>query len=86
MERGAIDDFIRYAKEKFDCDIFLRSNKKPDTFEEIFGGSFLNQSVDISEVESLGDDLQYENISSNVYFSMESETEGTYDKNVGLAA
>ena len=38
-----LDDFIRYAKEQFDCDISVEKSDIPDTFERIFGASFLEQ-------------------------------------------
>ena len=38
-----LDDFIRYVKEQFDCDIFVEKSDTPDTFERIFGVSFLEQ-------------------------------------------
>ncbi len=40
----SIEDFIKYAKEEFDCDITLESTGIPDTFESIFGVSFLAQN------------------------------------------
>lgn len=38
MEKMRLDDFIRYAKEQFDCEISVKKSYKPDTF----GTSFLN--------------------------------------------
>ena len=42
MEKMRLDDFIRYAKEQFDCEISVKKSYKPDTFADIFGTSFLN--------------------------------------------
>lgn len=39
----SIEDFIKYAKEEFDCDITLEFAGVPDTFESIFGVSFLDR-------------------------------------------
>ena len=39
-----IDDFIRYAKEQFDCEITVKKSDKPDTFSQIFGASFLDDN------------------------------------------
>ena len=38
-----LDDFIRYVKEQFDCEIFVEKSDTPDTFEQIFGVSFLEE-------------------------------------------
>jgi len=38
-----VDDFIRYVKEQFDCEIFVEKSDTPDTFEQLFGVSFLEQ-------------------------------------------
>lgn len=37
MEKMVLDDFIRYAKEQFDCEISVKKCDKPDTFDSIFG-------------------------------------------------
>lgn len=42
MGKMVLDDFIRYAKEQFDCKISVKKCDKPDTFASIFGTSFLN--------------------------------------------
>lgn len=46
-----LDDFIRYAKEQFNCKISIKKCGKPDTFDSIFGASFLNEKK-CSEFES----------------------------------
>ena len=46
-----LDDFIKYVKEQFDCDISIKKSDKPDTFVSIFGVSFLN---DIGNCETRG--------------------------------
>lgn len=64
MGKMMLDDFIKYAKEQFDCDIILKVSDNPDTFESIFGSSF-NHSVDYMEkVDGFANDLCYENISA----------------------
>ena len=35
MGRMGIDDFIRYAKEQFDCEITVKKSDKPDTLSLI---------------------------------------------------
>ena len=39
-----LDDFIKYAKEKFGCEVSVKMCEKPDTFADIFGASFLNDN------------------------------------------
>ena len=57
----ALDDFIKYAKEQFGCEISVKKSDKPDTFASIFGTSFLspqellkmageNRPIDRSEI------------------------------------
>lgn len=42
MNKTMLDDFIRYAKEQFSCEISVKKNSTPDTFTSIFGVSFLD--------------------------------------------
>ncbi len=35
-----IEDFIKYAQEQFGCDILLSPTEVPDSFENIFGEIF----------------------------------------------
>ena len=37
MKGMNVNDFIRYAKEEFGCDISLKKTDKPDSFDTIFG-------------------------------------------------
>lgn len=32
-----LDDFIKYAKEKFGCEVYVEKFENPDTFNKIFG-------------------------------------------------
>ncbi len=41
MKTIELEDFIRYAKERFDCEITIKKSEKPDSFEDLFGTSFL---------------------------------------------
>lgn len=52
MKSRAIDDFIKYAKEQFDHDIVLKSNRYPDSFASIFGASFLEQDSWMEKISS----------------------------------
>lgn len=51
VEKMALDDFIRYAKEQFDCEISVKKCNKPDTFASIFGVSFLNDKNCVETVK-----------------------------------
>ena len=42
MNKTMLDDFIRYAKEQFNCEISVKKSSTPDTFKSIFGVSFLD--------------------------------------------
>ena len=44
MGKMELDDFIKYAKEKFGCEVSVKMCEKPDTFADIFGASFLNDN------------------------------------------
>ena len=41
------DDFIKYAKEQYNCEISLKKSNTPDTFESIFGISFIKNKNNI---------------------------------------
>lgn len=86
MGKMILDDFIKYVKEQFDCDIFLKSCDNPDTFESIFGASFLNDEKSVEKVDGFENDLSYENISIDVQFIDDSGMDGIYNGYVGLAA
>lgn len=86
MGKMMLDDFIQYAKEQFDCDIFLKYCEKTDTFESIFGASFLNGEQYEENVEGFKNDISYENISITVQFVSSDGQDGVYNSNVGLAA
>lgn len=87
MKNRAAEDFIKYAKEQFGCDIFLKSCDKPDTFESIFGASFISQDDGIEKiVDGFEDVLRYENITIDVHFEIENVMEGLYYSNIVLAA
>jgi len=36
-----LNEFIQFAKDKYDIEIIVKPSDNPDTFEKIFGGSFL---------------------------------------------
>ena len=55
MGKMQLDDFLRYAKEQFGCDITVKKSEKPDTFVGIFGGSFINNALTIIEAEAKSD-------------------------------
>ena len=82
MEKMVLDDFIKYAKEQFDCEISVKKCDSPDTFAGIFGASFLSTE----KVDGFESALSYENISLDVQFIMDDGMNVAYSSNVGLAA
>ena len=65
MQSKILDDFVEYAKREFDCDIIAKASDASDTFESIFGGSFLNQ------IEVVTDFFEGKYLSGNVFEEVE---------------
>lgn len=86
MRKMSLDDFIKYAKEQFDCEICLKHSDQPDTFESVFGASFFYDENNSEKVDGFENDLRYENISIDVEFSSSNGISMVYDSCVGLAA
>lgn len=86
MKKMMLDDFIRYAKEQFDCGISVKKCNNPDTFASIFGTSFLNDDNSEEIIDEFKSDISYENISIDVQFVIEDEMGDIYNSNVELAA
>ncbi len=86
MGKMALEDFIKYAKEQFDCEVSVKTCDKPDTFAGIFGASFLNDKDSAEKVDGFEGDLIYENISIDVQFAIDDVLSISYSSNVGLAA
>lgn len=59
MDKAILEKFIKYAKEEFDCDILAKPSESSDTFESIFGMSFLENNCD--EVVEFEKNLDYKN-------------------------
>ncbi len=85
MGKMVLDDFIKYAKEQFDCEISVKKCDKPDTFAGIFGASFLNEKECVEIVDSFESDVSYENITIDVQFAIDDGMSVVYSS-VGLAA
>lgn len=66
MGRMGIDDFIRYAKEQFDCEITVKKSDKPDTFPQIFGASFLDDNSYVEMIDDFESNVSYKNVSIDV--------------------
>ena len=81
-----LDDFIKYAKEQFDCEISVKKCGEPDTFASIFGASFLNEKKCSEIVEGFESNVNYENISIDVQFITNDAMSVVYSNNIGLAA
>lgn len=86
MGKMELDDLIKYAKEKFDCEISVKKCNKPDTFASIFGASFLGEKNCVTMVDSFESDVNYEDITIDVQFAIDDGMSVTYSGNVGLAA
>lgn len=86
MKKMMLDDFIKYAKEQFDCKISVKKCGKPDTFASIFGASFLNEKKCSEIVEEFESNINYENISIDVQFITNDAMSVVYSSNIGLAA
>lgn len=61
MKGQMLEEFIRYAKEQFGCDIIAKESSAPDTFKGIFGVSFLEQDEDFFMYEGKSIMLEYAN-------------------------
>ena len=85
MQSKALDDFIKYAKEQFGYDIILKKEDKSDSFESIFGASFLEQNPVSEVIEEFDNELQYENNYGNVCLVIPDEIELSWE-NLEFAA
>ena len=86
MEKMTLDDFIKYVKEQFDCEISVKKSDKPDTFASIFGSSFLNDRECVEMAGSFERDVSYQNTTIDVQLAIGDGMSITYSSNVGLAA
>lgn len=66
MKNVNVEDFIRYEKEQFDCDLVLNASNDPDFFQKIFGISFLEQDNDIEIKNGF-----YDNSFMDIHFSID---------------
>ena len=62
MGKMELDDFIKYAKEKFGCEVSVKMCEKPDTFADIFGASFLNDNEYMENIDDFEDELKYKTV------------------------
>lgn len=44
-----LDDFIKYAREKFGCEVSVEKSVNPDTFDKIFGNVVEDNCMEISK-------------------------------------
>lgn len=55
-----MEKFIKYAKEQFGYDISFKNSSTPDTFEKLFGASFLCPDDSyLIQTEKMGLDFSY---------------------------
>lgn len=45
MRKLELDDFKKYVKEEYNCDISTKESANPDTFANIFNGNFINTEL-----------------------------------------
>ena len=66
MRKMSLEDFVKYAKEEFDCDIICNFDDEPDTFEKIFGTSFLANDEDENQLFPDNEALEYDNVRPDI--------------------
>lgn len=49
MGKLKLDDFKKYVKEEYNCDISTKESANPDTFDNIFNGNFINTDLMVVE-------------------------------------
>lgn len=87
MKKQMVEDLIKFAKEQFGYEISIKESTTPDSFESIFGASFLKQECDFFMPEGKDIKLEYKN--NNVKISLESsDAKGTFylSEEIELAA
>lgn len=47
-----MEDFIKYAKEEFNCDVVMNKNNNPDTFESIFFAKYSVGNVEDATIRA----------------------------------
>ena len=90
MKKIELNDFAKYVKEEYNCDIEIKKNNKPDTFDNIFNGSFVNDStyhgkeginMDLSERTKIKQNIVKENgCKTAVYKPVKTIYQGEYSK------
>lgn len=50
MGKLKLDDFKKYVKEEYNCDISTKESANPDTFDNIFNGNFINTDLMVDKV------------------------------------
>lgn len=71
MKGHLLEEFIKYAKSEFGYEISVTNSNYPDSFESIFGGSFLSLDDELVFACSEGEDnkLTYKISNSEICFS-----------------
>lgn len=83
MGKMSIDDFVRYAKEQFGVEVTLEENRTPDTFENLFGESFLEKTAVTEKYE---EQFMYNGESVQVNLMKNAEEQNKYILNMNFAA
>lgn len=50
MEKLKLEDFKKYVKEEYNCDISTKESANPDTFDNIFNGNFINTDLMVDKI------------------------------------
>lgn len=70
MKSQLLEDFIKYAKSEFGYEISIKKSTFPDSFESIFGGSFLSlDSENFFVCSELEDKMTYRNSNAEICIS-----------------
>lgn len=68
--KDVMEAFVKYAKEQFGYDISLKTSSTPDTFESLFGASFIQQNDDdIFFCEGIEQSVTYSNTTARVNYA-----------------
>lgn len=64
--REMTEAFVKYAKEQFGIDVIVRETSEQDTFESLFGASFLNHKEEWLSDDEIADCVLYSNEALNI--------------------
>ncbi|MDO4487153.1 MAG: hypothetical protein Q4C46_11290 [Bacillota bacterium] len=86
MKGRLVEEFLEYAKEQYGYDISLKSSDTPDTFESIFGESFITQKKSINIIACRNNILVYDDKCDSVIFTNKQVSKDTENDSMIFAA